>query len=190
VPALRLSAAECPTLCPGESHSQRQRVPLSMAKTPTLSRRGWDTQPQRLPLSATEGGTLSRRDSHPQPLRVPLLPQCSRSDSFRWVLSRPTNAPERGTSAWRRSTGRSERGAGRQGRGAGAGTTSQGALGRSPDWPASTIPVRRRQSTCASPRQLAVVANGGAVSRLGRLAGVPTPVHDVATTALSAVRQS
>ena len=27
----------------------------------------------------------------------------------------------------------------------------------------------------------------GAVSRLGRLAGVPTPVHDVATTALSAV---
>jgi len=28
----------------------------------------------------------------------------------------------------------------------------------------------------------------GAVSRLGRLAGVPTPVHDVATTALSAVR--
>jgi 2-dehydropantoate 2-reductase len=28
----------------------------------------------------------------------------------------------------------------------------------------------------------------GAVSRLGRLAGVPTPVHDVATAALSAVR--
>ncbi|HEX3526230.1 MAG TPA: 2-dehydropantoate 2-reductase [Thermoanaerobaculia bacterium] len=28
----------------------------------------------------------------------------------------------------------------------------------------------------------------GAVSRLGRLAGVPTPVHDVATTALSVVR--
>ncbi len=130
VPALRLSASESPTLCSGESHSRRQRVPLSMAKSPTLSRREWDTQPLRLLPSAAESGILSRRDSYPQPLRVPLLPQCSRSDRSGWSISRPTHAPERGTSGWRRSTSRWGRGSGQRRRGAGTGPPSRGQLNR------------------------------------------------------------
>jgi hypothetical protein len=106
VPALRLSASEGPTLCPGESHSPRLRVPLSTAEGPTPSRRDSHSQPQRVGYSAAETPTLCCRESYPLPSSVPLLPQCSRSDRSGPTISRPTSAPERAASLWRRPVSR------------------------------------------------------------------------------------